>query len=344
MHIGLFCPYPLDVPGGNATAIQRLIAGLQGLGHQTSVWLPDGDSSGRPISDRPATEGGAARPDLVHGFHLLRTGPQAIRAAQDWRVPVVMTLTGTDVNVDLQSPDRRDETLSYLAQADGVVALTERQLENVRQVSGMGLAAAEVIPQSIWVGDAPYRFRALNGLDEAAFVVLLPAGLRRVKAPHLALEAQRLRQVDEPAWELALLGPVLEDDYAGELLDRMEHFPEARWCGPMPQSRMGACYRESDLVLNTSESEGASNTLLEAQSQGVPVLARANAGNRALIEDGVDGLLFETSSELARQVCRLQRDDALREALVEGGLERARQFPTVREEAEAHLRLYQLLL
>lgn len=335
MHVALLSPYAPDVPGGNVTAMARLVAGLRELGHQATLLLPDG---------RPAPGETLTRPDLVHGFNLSRTGPVAVRLAESWGVPVVLTLTGTDGNIDLLDPERRSHVLAHLARADGVVALTTEQLHAVRQISGMALQAAEVIPQAIWIGDQPYRFRVLNGFEEDAFVVLLPAGLRRVKAPHLALEAQRLRQVDEPEWELALIGPVLEDDYAGELLDRMEHFPHARWCGPMPWERMGACYRESDVVLNTSESEGASNTILEAQCAGVPVLARANEGNRALIEDGIDGLLFESSSELARQMSRLQRDGALREALVEGGLARAQAFPTVREEAAAHLRLYERLV
>ncbi len=335
MHVALISPYPLDVPGGNVTAMQRLAAGLELLGHQATLLRPDGRGPGR---------GGDIRPDVVHGFNLSRTGPIANRLGRQWQAPVVLTLTGTDVNIDLLAADRRDQVLTQLAQADGVIALTAAQLHGVRQVSGMALQAAEVIPQGIWIGDQPYRFRVLNGLEEGAFVALLPAGLRRVKAPHWALEAQRLRQVDEPEWELALVGPVLEDDYAGELLDRMEHFPHARWCGPIARERMGACYRESDVVLNTSESEGASNTILEAQCAGVPVLARANEGNLALIQHGVDGLLFESSSDLARQLCRLQREDSLRESLIAGGLARAQGFPTIREEAAAHLRLYERLV
>ena len=76
----------------------------------------------------------------------------------------------------------------------------------------------------------------------------------------------------------------------------------------------------------------------------MPVLARDNAGNRALIEDGVDGLLYGTSAEMARALCNLQRDGSLRLTLARGGRERAARYPSPKEEALAHLELYRRLL
>ena len=332
MLVALVCPYPLDIPGGNVTAVRRLVGMLRDQGHEVHTFLPE------QLGASPA------KFDVVHGFHLLRSGPAVLQWTQAHGVPAVLTLTGTDVNVDLMDPEQRSQVLSILAQVDGVIALHPKQLDAVRAETGMGLQAAVIIPQAIAIGQAPYRFRTLNGFRADQFVALLPAGLRRVKAPHLALEAQRLRQVDEPEWELALVGPILEDDYAGELLDRMEHFPHARWCGPMLPEHMGACYHEANVVLNTSESEGASNTILEAQWAGVPVLARDNDGNRALIQDGVNGLLFSTSSDLARQISRLQRDEALQETLIVGGQRSAQASPSPEQEVLAHLELYRRLV
>ncbi|HPF13406.1 MAG TPA: glycosyltransferase [Planctomycetota bacterium] len=331
MEIALVSPTHLDVPGGNASAIRRLVGEMQALGHQVSVHLAHDP-------EPPDT-----RFEVVHGFHALRGGATALRWAQARQVPAVVTLTGTDVNVDLLQPDTRQEVVRVLSLADGVVALHEHQLQRARELSGLALAASEVIGQGVAVGKQRYRFRTLNGLAEDAFVAFLPAGLRRVKAPHLALEAQRLRALDEPEWELALAGPILEDAYASELLDRMEHLSHARWCGPIASEYMGACYAESDVILNTSESEGISDAIMEAQTMGRPIVARRNAGNESLVEDGVDGLLFETSGQLARALCRLQRDADLRLRLGRAAKSKAKGYPTPRQEAEAHLELYRRL-
>ena len=44
-------------------------------------------------------------------------------------------------------------------------------------------------------------------------------------------------------------------------------------------------------------SEGMSLALLEAMAVGVPVSARRNSGNVALIDDGKTGFLFSTPAE-----------------------------------------------
>ena len=46
------------------------------------------------------------------------------------------------------------------------------------------------------------------------------------------------------------------------------------------------------VVVNSSRSEGMSQALLEAMTLQVPVLARDIPGNRAIVQDGVTGLLF----------------------------------------------------
>ena len=55
--------------------------------------------------------------------------------------------------------------------------------------------------------------------------------------------------------------------------------------------------REASLVMNTSVSEGMSGSILEAFGAKVPVLARKNEGNCFLMQNGVNGGIFETSKE-----------------------------------------------
>ncbi len=50
--------------------------------------------------------------------------------------------------------------------------------------------------------------------------------------------------------------------------------------------------RECNLILNTSITEGMSQALLEAMDFEIPILARANDGNKELIIHNWNGLLF----------------------------------------------------
>ncbi|MDY6903899.1 MAG: glycosyltransferase [Thermodesulfobacteriota bacterium] len=69
----------------------------------------------------------------------------------------------------------------------------------------------------------------------------------------------------------------------------------------------------SDIALNTSDSEGFSNSIMEAMRAGLPVVATDVGGNRELIQDGVTGLLFKPGStkDLSEKLILLLNDQAL---------------------------------
>ena len=62
-------------------------------------------------------------------------------------------------------------------------------------------------------------------------------------------------------------------------------------------------YRELDVFVLPSLMEGISNTILEAMSSGVPVIASAVGGNKELVSDGETGFLFQPGDSEA--LCHL---------------------------------------
>jgi glycosyltransferase involved in cell wall biosynthesis len=64
---------------------------------------------------------------------------------------------------------------------------------------------------------------------------------------------------------------------------------------------MPATLRQVDVVLNNSQSEGLPNVLLEADALGVPMLVRAIPGNAAVVNAGVNGLLYDDAAAFVRQ-------------------------------------------
>jgi glycosyltransferase involved in cell wall biosynthesis len=74
------------------------------------------------------------------------------------------------------------------------------------------------------------------------------------------------------------------------------------------------------------------NSVLEGMALGRATLAVDIAGNRALVEDGVTGLLFRTDAELAAAATRLAADPALRARLGAAGRARVvERYPAARE-------------
>ncbi len=263
--------------------------------------------------------------------------------------PCVITLTGTDVTHDLHQPELRAGVRATLEGCDGLIALRSSQLDELQQAKVALPPATVVIPQGISLaparaggpGDLRARLLASGAVRGQAALALLPGGLRPVKAQHVALSAfEALHERGERELHLVLAGPVLDEDYAELLRVRALRLGSVHFVGTLPQSEMGTALAAADVVLNTSESEGESNALLEAQAAARPVIARRNRGNAALIDYGIDGWLFDTPEELTERLLWWRAHPSESRAVAAAGYRRVAARLDPEREARAHLALY----
>ena len=198
-------------------------------------------------------------------------------------------------------------------------------------------------------------------------MLLLPAGLRPVK--DVLFGARELcsgsGHLGSTSAALRIVGPELDETYARlvraeivEMATDETRAPEAAppaaaangtnstdavasasvaLCGALAQRDLHLAMLGSAAVLNTSTSEGMCNSVLEAMLLGTPVVARANAGNRALLKDGITGLLADSPAHLAAQVERLLGSAALGEALVAAAQDEVAREHSAESEAHAYV-------
>jgi hypothetical protein len=139
-----------------------------------------------------------------------------------------------------------------------------------------GVALPPPLPLAPSTGELRTLLARHTPSDARPIVVLLPAGLRSVKAPLWAAEAIARWHRDDPAVHLVLVGPALDDGVASAVCARFgcleataeppplaESAPVLRggldglwWAGLQPRDRVVAWLREADCVINTSDSEG----------------------------------------------------------------------------------------
>jgi glycosyltransferase involved in cell wall biosynthesis len=83
-----------------------------------------------------------------------------------------------------------------------------------------------------------------------------------------------------------------------------------------------------DVFVLNSEYEGLSHTLLEVLALGTPIIASRVCGNPEVVEDGVNGFLVDprNSSELSAALEKMLADPALRDRMVQKGIERRPRF------------------
>jgi glycosyltransferase involved in cell wall biosynthesis len=93
--------------------------------------------------------------------------------------------------------------------------------------------------------------------------------------------------------------------------DEISQLPNVRFLGPVDKAMAEKLYRESDVFLFPTLSDGFGLTQLEALGHGVPVIASMNCGR--VIEHEVNGLLLTevTPESIAETVDRCARDRAL---------------------------------
>jgi sugar transferase (PEP-CTERM/EpsH1 system associated) len=192
--------------------------------------------------------------------------------------------------------------------------------------------------------EARFRMRAELGIAEDEFCIGCVGNLLPVKDHVTALRAVAAIAGALPRWRLVIAGE-------GPEREKLEGFIAAH-----PQCRgrislLGAHDRIPELLnafdvyLLPSLSEGISNSLLEAMSIGLPVIATETGGNPEVVEDGKSGLLFPAgdSSKLAQQLLNLEGRPQARKQLGRSAISRVREEFSIESMIRNYARLYESL-
>ncbi len=120
-----------------------------------------------------------------------------------------------------------------------------------------------------------------------------------------------------PTLKLLIAGTGVAESALRELL------PEATFLGWLDQESLIHAYRQADLMIMPSRFDTFGNVVLEAMYCGVPVAAYNLKGPKEIIEDGVSGLLAETTAEMGQRILQLLRYPNRLAALSAAAVERA---------------------
>lgn len=312
MRIALVTPYYYPSTRGNSITVQRIASGLRERGHHVGVYSLETFQDRRELPSAIRDFG----PDLVHGFHAFIAGELVVAEAAGAGVPGLVTITGTDVNHDLFDSERRGRVVEALKGAQGVVAfhksIEKKLLGEVPEIHGR----IRVIRQTVTCDGKADDHRTQWGLDSRHIIFFFPAGIRKVKNLPFCVSPLSRLQARYPNVRAIFAGPIVEDEEGKRLLELLAGNEWTRHLGEVPHEVICSMLRGVDVVVNSSLSEGGmSNAVLEAMSQGVAVLVSDIEGNRSVVVDEKDGLLFSSEDEFEQKAERLIRDPELRRRL-----------------------------
>lgn len=279
------------------------------------------------------------RPDLIHGFHAYKSGRIGLSVKDLLEIPMIMTLTGTDLHADLKTRETRAEVLRVLTKTDRLTVFNDSARRLIVR-EGIAPQKIAVIHQSVFFPERKERdFRGELHIGRKTKVCLLMGGIRRIKNFGYAFPVLAKVRKNFPDLCLLIAGGVLEEEEFLRLTRKSRGKPWIRFLGEVPRTEIPSLLGCADIVLNTSDSESEANAIIEALGFGKVVVGRNISGNTSLIDEKT-GFLFRNKEELYEQILHILRNK--KEATETGRRAKrfiASRFHRDREQAD-YLRLY----
>jgi glycosyltransferase involved in cell wall biosynthesis len=232
----------------------------------------------------------AEKADIIWANWWIPPGLVASRIASKFNIPLVISSHGTDISL-LGKKGLIAALSRYVYKRTKKATVVSSFLKNklLNNLSDINAENVHVIPMPVGMENFPRTDPAKNDIP----VLLSVARYTRQKrltdiiaaAEKIAAEGTKFKisMVGEGPLESELISLVQEKD----LVDRFEFIPL------VAQQKLGELYRQSDAVILSSVGEGFGLVLVEAGLTGRAVIGARSGGITDIIEDNVNGLLFE---------------------------------------------------
>lgn len=201
-----------------------------------------------------------------------------------------------------------------LAKADGVKTLFPGQVDGL---VGKVTRTINAFPNHVDIE----RFLPLP-LDVEAQVVLFVGFPFKRKGVDILIEAFKRTHSSFPQWELRIVGWYPDKRI---LNAHIESHPDIKVIAPVEYEDMPALLSQCSIFVLPSRSEAMGRVLVESMAAGKARIGSRVDGIPYVIDDGIDGLLFENEdvADLADKLERLMGDGELRRRLAGNARRRA---------------------
>jgi len=282
----------------------------------------------RTMARRLIVERGLQLLEMEESFGYAREVQRALEIPVVVRLHGPWFLNGMDVPADKSYRHRvRAEGLA-IRDAFAVSSPSLDVLNKTRQFYGLDLPNARVIHNSVEAVPEHLRWTPAGAdPDEILFV----GRFDRHKGGDVVIDAFAEVARRHPTARLRFVGPdrgVVDDsgrrwsieEYASDRLGPIGALGRWTWMGQQPAVALQGLRRKAGVVVVGSRYDNFPTTVLEAMAIGCPLVAARAGGIPEMVDDGVDGLLFESGrpEDLAARLGRLLDDRCLAARLGHG--------------------------
>ena len=333
--------------GGAGNATQEIARALARLGHGVTVWTGgkerlEDDQPGISIvsiGSRRRKLAEATKLEMLdfvlHGvfrglkskrnkfdaaivFFAVPCGPVATTLKVTSNVPYVVSLRGGDVPGLVSSMNLIHKILTPVRR--WVYRHASAIIANSQSLRGLAEKADRVdiniVPNGVDSGRyCPNPERASRRVN--SFQVLIVCRFHRQKKLPETIEWLAMARESGMRFEVRIVGDGAERRQVEDTISHVEMEKEIRLEGWLAKNELIQRYQSADCLLNMSNYEGLPNTVLEAMSCGLPVIASDIPPHRELISHGENGFLasLDALDPISEYLFRLLTDLKMSQAM-----------------------------
>ena len=295
--------------------------------------------------------------DVAHAHWVLPNGPIAAHAVGPLRVPLAITVHGSDVTIAKRSRWMRRAAAYSLRRAAAVTAVSRYMLHEVEAL-GADPRQLELIPLGTDLAafhpdaESARRVRGRLKIGPEQTLVLGIGRLIAWKGFEHLIDAHRYVRDETADVHLVIAG---DGDLRTDLVKRAARLgvgDSVTFVGAVDRDEVAGYYAAADVVAVPSIRhergfvEGLGYVALEALASGTPVVATRVGGLPEVVSDGQSGLLVAEQDPvaLANAILALARDQELRRRMGAEARTRALAAPSWAAVAQLWVELYERII
>jgi glycosyltransferase involved in cell wall biosynthesis len=264
--------------------------------------------------------------DLTHSFFTVPCGFISWRMQKKYQIPYVVSLRGADV------PGYAERfSFIYKLLTPLIVKIWKDSAEVISNSQGLKKLALKSNPKQrigvIYNGINTQEFMPNNSLKSEDKFVITPGASRITSRKGLKylIEAVYKLSQKHPNTQLNIIGDGDEKYILEKLVKKLKIEKNVNFLGRISHEKISKFYQEANVFVLPSLNEGMSNTMLEALSSGLPIIATDTGGSKELITEGENGYIVEmkNSDDIDEKLEKLIDNPELRNEMGEKSRARA---------------------
>jgi len=365
MNIGLFTDTYYPQINGVATSVLMLKENLESRGHKVYVFTttdPKADNEEKNVFRVPSIPFVSARrvgmfynPRLAKiikklGLNLIHThtefslGIFGRSMARELKIPFIHTyhtiyedyshyLGKLKIFDQIAKIGAKKISIKFCDSADKVIVPTEKVRDlllsyDVKQ-------SISIIPTGIELNkfskynynpDTIKKLRISLGIREKDRVLLYIGRIAKEKNIKEMLIAMKDYLRDKKDVKFVLIGDGPEKGNLEDMAQEFEISEQTIFAGERPWHDIGMYYQIGDVFVSSSQSETQGLTYIEALASGLPVVAKVDKCLKGVIEDNINGYLFDEKEQFIESLDSIINNNFRKEKLSLGAIKSIKRF------------------